>query len=58
MSMYLTQNELQEVREEVHRELAVIHQMTQETGSYNYLCWVNDGLIFTHAPVGQVIHKV
>lgn len=55
----LSPEEKQEIREEVHHELADIEeQVAHYAGSYNYLCGVAGDTIFTHQPVGAVLRSI
>lgn len=55
----LSPGERQEIREFVHQELAGIEaEVRQHAGSYNYLCSLGGLTVFTHAPVGSVIHVI
>lgn len=51
--------EREEIRRCVHDELADIEQQVRDyAGSYNFLCSVGGLTMFTHQPVGRVIHAV
>lgn len=55
----LSLQEKQEIREEVHHELAEIEELvTHHAGSYNYLCEVAGDTIFTHRPIGAVLRSI
>lgn len=51
--------EREEIRNFVHQEMAGIeYQLRHNAGSYNYLCSVGGLTLFTHRPVGAVIHAI
>lgn len=51
--------EREEIRNFVHEELAEIeYRVRHNAGSYNYLCSVGGVTMFTHQPIGQVIHAI
>lgn len=51
--------EREEIRLCVHEELAEIEQrIRHDAGSYNFLCSVGGLTMFTHTPIGRVIHAV
>lgn len=58
--MYLTPNELHEVRLEVHRELADIYRQSMDpiAGSFRYICDVAGITMYTHNPIGRVLKEV
>lgn len=55
----LSPEEREEIRNFVHQELAGIEQdVSRRAGSYNYLCSIGGLTMFTHRPVGAVIHAI
>lgn len=55
----LSPAEREEIREFVHQEMAIIEtKVRHDAGSYNYLCSVNGLTVFSHHPVGAVIHAI
>lgn len=60
--MYLTANELAEVRSEiraeVRREFAELEMMAHNPGSYRYLCVLGGLTFLSHTPVGNVLCPV
>lgn len=55
----LSPEERQEIRSQVHQELAEIEDdVAHRAGSYNYLCEVAGDTIFTHQPVGAVLRSI
>lgn len=51
--------EREEIRQFVHQEMAGIeYQVRHQAGSYNYLCSVGGLTMFTHSPVGAVLHAI
>lgn len=55
----LSLTEREEIRSFVHQELAGIEsQVAHNAGSYNYLCSVGGLVMFTHRPLGAVIHAI
>lgn len=55
----LSPQERQEIREEVHHELAEIEaQVAHNAGSYNYLCQAAGVTFFAHQPVGAVLRSI
>jgi hypothetical protein len=54
-----TPDEREEIRQLVHWELATIEQDVRDrAGSYNYLCNVGGVTMFTHRPMGAIIHSI
>lgn len=55
----LSPNEIDEIRQAVHNEMADIEaDLQQNVGTYRYLC-ARAGLVFyTHTPVGKVLRIV
>lgn len=54
-----TPDEREEIRQLVHRELATIEQDVRDrAGSYNYLCNIGGVTMFTHHPMGAIIHSI
>ena len=57
--MYLTRNELNEVRNEVHRDMAEVEAMCDCSGSYTYCCCTPQGVVYlSHKPHGQVLRHI
>jgi hypothetical protein len=55
----LGRQERDEIRQLVYSELAHIEaEVAQHAGTYNYLCWVMGGPVFTHRPVGPVLRTI
>jgi hypothetical protein len=55
----LSPDEYEEIRGFIHQEMASIEQQVRhQAGSYNYLCCVGGLTMFTHHPVGAVIHAI
>lgn len=55
----LSPEEQQEIRLEVHRELADIeYRTTHHAGSYNYLCAYGGLTFFAHKPIGTVLRHI
>lgn len=55
----LTPTEREEIRSFVHQEMAQIErQYRRDAGSYNYLCSVGGMTVFSHKPVGAVLHVI
>lgn len=55
----LSPQEKQEIREEVHHELAEIeYEVAHYAGSYNYLCAAGGITFFAHTPVGAVLRYI
>lgn len=51
--------EREEIRRFVHAEMADIERRLQrDAGSYNYLCSIDGLTVFTHQPVGAVLHAI
>jgi len=53
-----TPAENEEIRNMVHQELAITAQLSHIAGSYRYQCRVGGCTIFTHRPVGEVLHVI
>jgi hypothetical protein len=54
-----TPGEREEIRNFVHQELADIeHKIRHQAGSYNYLCSVGGMTVFSHRPIGSVLHTI
>lgn len=60
--MYLTANELAEVRAEicsqVRKEFSELEMMAHNPGSYHYLCVAGGITFLSHTPVGNVLCPV
>ncbi len=55
----LSPEEHEEIRNVVHQELASIEkQIRHHAGSYNFLCNVGGVTMFTHRPIGAVLHSI
>lgn len=55
----LTPAEREEIRTFVHQEIAGIeYDLRHNAGSYNYLCSVGGLTMFTHRPLGSVLHAI
>lgn len=55
----LSPGERDEIRQFIYEEMADIeHRIRNQAGSYNYLCNVGGLTMFTHRPVGAVIHAI
>ena len=55
----LSQEERQEIRQEVYRDVAEIEdEISHRAGSYNYLCLLQGAPTFTHHPVGRVLRAI
>lgn len=55
----LSPTEREEIRLFIHEELSDIERQVRDyAGSYNFLCSVGGLTMFTHHPVGRVIHAV
>ena len=53
----LSHEEREEIRREVYRDLAEMHNDGM-AGSYKFLCLVDGDLLFTHRPIGKVIRDL
>lgn len=54
-----TPAEQEEIRNFVYQVLAGIEdQVRHDAGSYNYLCNIGGLTMFTHRPLGAVIHAI
>jgi hypothetical protein len=54
-----TPAEREEIRQCVHREMAHLEaKLHHDAGSYNYLCSVGGLDVFTHRPLGAVLHTI
>lgn len=53
-----TPAESEEIRNLVHQELATIAALSHVAGSYSYQCRVAGQTMFTHHPVGTVLHVI
>lgn len=55
----LSPEERQEIRSQVHQELAEIeHTVAHNAGSYNFLCEAAGVTFFSHTPVGAVLRSI
>lgn len=55
----LSPEERQEIRSQVHQELAEIeYDVAHNAGSYNYLCEASGLTFFSHTPVGAVLRYI
>lgn len=54
----LTPAEREEIRDLVHQEIAVLAQLRMLAGSYTYQCRLGRDKIFTHRPIGIVLHVI
>jgi hypothetical protein len=53
-----TAAEREEITNLVHQEIAILAQLRKLAGSYTYQCRVNGAKVFTHRPVGAVLHVI
>jgi uncharacterized protein Yka (UPF0111/DUF47 family) len=53
-----TPAEREEITDLVHQELAIIAQLSHIAGSYSYQCRLSGQTMFTHHPVGTVLHVI
>lgn len=54
-----TPGEREEMRNFVHQEIADIeYRLRHQAGSYKYLCSVGGMTVFSHIPVGSILHVV
>jgi hypothetical protein len=53
-----TPSERNEICDLVHQELAITAQLSHIAGSYRYQCRLGNQTMFTHHPVGVVLHVI
>lgn len=53
-----TPAENEEILNLVHQELNITAQLSQIAGSYRYQCRVGGQKVFTHSPMGTVLHVI